>query len=191
MSYFDSRSLFLNRGELSITSGEDLLRKRAVNFEHFAQFIFNKKVLDVGCCDGRWSSWMLDHGASFVHGVDVNPIYINSGALSIMPQYFPEEKYSFEVADILMYQPSVSFDVVALFGVLCFQDPMQMISKSCGIADTILVDSAVNTFVVGGGDIAESDVRNKFMELGFEIADIVPQEPFEGCIMFVATRKPA
>lgn len=188
MGYFDTRGLFVDRGELSITSSNELLSRRAVNFEVFSGFVADKKILDVGCCDGRWSAWMLDHGASYVHGIDVNPTYINQGAVTIMPNYFPVEKFSFEVADIFSYQPSAPFDAVALFGVLYFKTPMEMIAKACSIADVILVDTVVDSITVDGGQIFESDVMQKFSDLGFSVQTLSPQQPFDGRVMFVASR---
>ena len=188
MGYFDSRNMFLNRGELSVASALENLSRRAINFEVFAPFVVGKRVLDVGCCDGRWSSWMLDHGASSVHGIDRNSDYINLGALTIMPNYFSSEKYSFEVVDAFDYQPLEKFDVVALFGVLYYENPSAMIEKYCSVSDVVLVDTSVDTILVNGGEILESDVRSKFAECGFTITDLTLQEPETGRIMFVATK---
>lgn len=188
MPYFDTRGLFVNREELSITSSNELLSRRAVNFDVFAGFVANKKILDVGCCDGRWSAWMLDHGASYVYGIDVNPVYINQGAVTIMPNYFPANKFSFEVADIFAYQPNEPFDAVALFGVLYFETPLLMIEKACAIADLVLVDTAVDSTTVDGGQIAEVEVIQKFVDLGFAVQKLNPSQPFDGRLMFVASK---
>jgi SAM-dependent methyltransferase len=189
--YFDNRTLFLDRGELSITSGSEILSRRSENFEVFSPYVSGKKFLDVGCCDGRWSSWLLDKCATSVHGIDLEPKYINEGANSIMPQYFPNGNYSFEVCDFFNYATDQKFDAVALFGVLYLQTPELMIEQACGLADCILVDTSVETSVVNGGEITEQIVRSKFSELGFEIVDLQPVDPFENRMMFVASKKVA
>jgi SAM-dependent methyltransferase len=187
--YFDNKTLFLDRGELSITSGSEILSRRSKNFEVFSPYVSGKKFLDVGCCDGRWSSWLLDKGATSVHGIDLEPKYINEGANVIMPQYFPSGNYSFEVCDFFSYATDQKFDAVALFGVLYFQTPELMIEKSCGLADYIFVDTSVETTVVNGGEITEIMVRNKFSAMGFDIVDLQPVEPFENRMMFLAFKR--
>jgi len=188
MAYFDSRDLFLNREELSIASHPDTLSRRAINFEVFAPYVSGKKILDVGCCDGRWSAWMLDHGATHVHGIDISDVYINDGALAIMPNYFSADAYSFEVADIFLFEPTTQFDAVGLFSVLYFEKPYEMIRKVCSIANMVLVDITVDTIVCKGGTLDESEMRQQFATLGYEITDLQPQQPFLNRVMFVATR---
>tara|TARA_R100001015_G_C4634818_1_gene202244 strand:+ start:7493 stop:8038 length:546 start_codon:yes stop_codon:yes gene_type:complete len=165
--YFDSKPLFVN---LPITeamvSAENILNEKAESFSVFSSELNGKTVFDVGCCDGRFSAWCLDQGATHVHGLDVNSNYI-AGAENIMPNYFTADKYTFEVGDINTYTPTATYDVVILFSILYFGDVDTQIEKACSMADTILIATEWSDAC------PEDEVTAKFTSLNYTLENIV------------------
>lgn len=163
--YFDARPAFLNRGEASMTSSPELLGYRAAQYEQYRPLLQGKTVLDVGCCDGRWSSWALDSGAINVHGIDIEPSFIGGG-LPLMQEYFPEGGYSFDAVSWQDADPVMAYDVVLLFGVLYWQDPYGLLKKAMGWGSTLLIDTPVN-ITIDGADITLPSIATTLEDDGF------------------------
>ena len=163
--YFDTRPAFLNRGEASMTSSPELLGPRAVQYEQYRPLLQGKTVLDVGCCDGRWSAWALDSGAISTHGIDIEPNFINGG-LPLMQEYFPEGGYSFDVVSWQDADPVMAYDVVLLFGVLYWQDPYGLLKKAMGWGSTLLIDTPAN-ITIDGADITLPSIATTLEDGGF------------------------
>lgn len=165
--YFDTRPAFLDRGEDSMTSSPDLLSPRAEQYEQYRSLLDGKSVLDVGCCDGRWSAWALDSGAISVHGIDVNPDFINGG-LPLMQEYFPDGAYSFDAVSWQDADPGMSYDAVLLFGILYWQDPYGLLEKAMGWGDVLLIDTPVGV-VIDDADITLEDITATLEAGGFTV----------------------
>lgn len=166
MAYFDNKNLFV---DLPITeamvSAEDILNARAESMSVFSAELNGKTVFDVGCCNGRFSAWCLDQGATHVHGLDIESSYIAS-AENIMPNYFTADKYTFEVGDINTYTPTSTYDIVTLFSILYFGDWETQIEKACSMADTILVE------IYFGEEAPQEGITNKFNSLNYTLEDL-------------------
>lgn len=144
--YFDTRPLFLDRGQDSMTSSPKLLGPRAEQYEQYRHLLEGKSVLDVGCCDGRWSAWAIDSGAISTHGIDINPDFIKGG-LPIMQEYFPEGGYSFDAVSWQDANAAMSYDVVLLFGILYWQDPYGLLEKAMVWGNILLIDTPVDVII--------------------------------------------
>ena len=59
-----------NVGSKGTGISKTVLNDRATFFNSIASLVSGKKVLDVGCNNGRWMSWLLDQNASHVVGID-------------------------------------------------------------------------------------------------------------------------
>jgi 2-polyprenyl-3-methyl-5-hydroxy-6-metoxy-1,4-benzoquinol methylase len=145
--YFDTRNVFLNREDASIASEPEVLGPRADSIDtHFASYVSGSSILDVACCDGRWSSWALDNGATNVHGFDSKEAFV-SNAPALMANYHDSSKYSFETQTWEEFTTTSSFDIVLLFGILHVAGPVghiSLIQKSTTLASTILIDTGIN-----------------------------------------------
>ena len=190
MAYFDNRDLFVNQDiDKSITSEADVLNEKAAAMEGFASYVNEKTVLDLGCADGRFCSWFLDKGASKVHGVDIEKNYIDNAKV-VMANYFTDDKYSFEVGDIVDSSFSVSnYDVVALFNTLTYKSPFLQIQKACELANDCVLYSCAKEFCSSdtGEIITTAQVKNKFNFSGFNtIIDL--DDDLVGRSYFIAKR---
>lgn len=147
MYFSDTRNEFLDRGELAIASEAEVLDSREAKIStNFSSYIDQVSVLDVACCDGRWSSWFLDNGANTVHAFDIEENYV-SNAPTLMANYHDESLYSFETSSWEDFSTVESFDVVALFGILHFIDPADvatLLEKATTLGDTIIIDTPIN-----------------------------------------------
>lgn len=182
--YFDTRPAFLNRGEASMTSSPELLGPRAEQYEQYRPILEGKTVLDVGCCDGRWSAWALDSGAISVHGIDAERSFINGG-LPLMQEYFPDGGYSFEVVSWQDADPTMSFDVVLLFGVLYWQNPYGLLEKAMNWGSALLIDTPVNV-TIDGADITLPNIAAALEGGGLTVTAIsYPDNPDRFTILAV------
>ena len=173
MAYFDDRSLFVDQPDIekTMTSDATNLNNKAVAMECFIPYFKNKSVIDFGCADGRFCSWFLDKGAVVTHGVDIKDTYIDQAKLN-MANYFTDDKYSFEVGDITLdaFNPSKSYDVVALMNVLNFKLPFKQIEKACQVSrlGTVLVACQEEVTVNDTGEIYKIDqIKDKFINLNY------------------------
>lgn len=170
MMYFDQRPLFIDNPFSMVSSREVLIPRLEVYNEIFSSHLNGKSVLDVACCDGRWSGWALDNNASHVTGFDINEEYINSGAKVIMPQYFDQSKYTFSVCDWENFIHPEHFDVTLLFGILHFGRAGELIQKFAESTNKILLDAVVNTSTVDGTHLGLADVTGPLESSGFSLS---------------------
>lgn len=186
--YFDGRPAFLNRGEASMISAPELLGPRAQQYEQYRPLLKDKTVLDVACCDGRWSAWALDSGAISVHGIDIEPRFIDGGA-PIMADYFPAGGYSFEAVSWQDASPDLRFDVVLLLGIFYWQQPYELLNKAIGWGNTIIIDTPVNTLSVeADAEITLAGVITPLEGAGFTVTAMsYPNNPERYTILAVRT----
>jgi SAM-dependent methyltransferase len=178
--YFDSKPLFVNLPiDEAIVSAENILNARAEAMSVFSAELNGKTVFDVGCCNGRFSAWCLDQGATHVHGLDIESSYITS-AENIMPNYFTADKYTFEVGDINNYTPISTYDIVTLFSILYFGNWETQIEKACSMADTILIETSWSEYAPQEGII------NKFNSLNYTLEYLGTDS--EERVMFIAKK---
>tara|TARA_R100001443_G_scaffold114645_1_gene130940 strand:+ start:786 stop:1394 length:609 start_codon:yes stop_codon:yes gene_type:complete len=182
MTYFDSKNVFVDQPiEKGLSCASELLNKRSLEMDVFDSYLNGKKVIDLGCNNGRWSSYFLDKGATFVEGVDIDPTYIESAKVC-MATYFSSDKYSFTVANIVDYTPSNSYDVATIFNTLHYNAPFDQIRKVASYANTILVEMGLgvenvldpNSFHQGGLQtfITPQLAKELLTELGFTITEL-------------------
>jgi 2-polyprenyl-3-methyl-5-hydroxy-6-metoxy-1,4-benzoquinol methylase len=135
--YFDEKPEFLNSEIVGSTKSN--LEYKLKNIEKFKKYL-RGKVLDIGCCDGRWSAWALDNGAKFVHGIDKEISYINKSN-EIFSKYFDKSNYKFEAINWKNFKSTKKYDLIFLFGILYYNDQEKLIETCSSLSDTILVDT--------------------------------------------------
>lgn len=135
--YFDEKIEFVD-SEI-VGSNYQNLKNRFYYLQKFKNYV-GSKILDVGCCDGRWSAWALDIGAKFVHGIDKEPSYIDKANL-IFEKHFKKNQYKFECVNWKDFSCNEKYDSIFLFGLLYYNDQENLIKKCSELSDTILVDT--------------------------------------------------
>ena len=182
MTYFESRPLFLDQpANKGVSTASGLLNFREPLMDVFTSYVDGKKIIDLGCNNGRWSSWFLDKGATFVEGVDMDNDFIVN-ATSLMSNYFASDKYKFTTENLISYTPSTSFDLAALFNTLHYEAPFDQINHVCSYVNTVLVEMGdstenvinPNSFYQGDfqTEINPPTAKAKFINLGFNITEL-------------------
>ena len=153
MTYFDSKNLFVDQPtEKGLSCAAELLNARSLLMDVFDSYLNGKKVIDLGCNNGRWSSYFLDKGATFVEGVDIDPTYIESAKVC-MATYFSSDKYSFTVAFLCLGTHHI-FGCAVIQGAHLFEftnfdflKPISINTESLGIfLNNSLFDSLIGIF---------------------------------------------
>lgn len=93
----------------------------------------NKKILDLGCHNGRWMYAALKLGASFVTGVDNSKNYLNKAEENFKkyPEY--KNKFILKESDMLSFlkKEKFNYDIIFCFGVLYHTLEQLEILKEC------------------------------------------------------------
>ncbi len=141
--YFNNRPLFTEGDGVAISPLS--LNPRAVSFNAVSSFVLNKTVLDIGCNNGRWISWLLDNGASHVTGIDVDTVDL-AAAESNLGAYFESSKYSLQESSWENYSPSSPFDLVFCAGMLHLGNTQQtLIHKLPSLGTSAIIEAGVTT----------------------------------------------
>ena len=141
--YFDNRPLFTTGEGVAISPVS--LNPRAVSFSAISSLVLNKTVLDIGCNNGRWMSWLLDNGASHVTGIDVDTVDL-AAAESNLGVYFESSNYSLQESSWENYSPSSPFDLVFCAGMLHFGNTQQtLIHKLPSLGTSAIIEATVCT----------------------------------------------
>ena len=117
-----------------------------------AGFFKGKRVLDLGCCSGFWSLSAIEAGAVFVYGCDAWSMTIEQAQLVFEVKKIPENKYSFEVADVFEVinrdKFEKSFDIVLCLGLfyhikkpITLLEGIRKVNKDALILDTTVFNS--------------------------------------------------
>jgi SAM-dependent methyltransferase len=108
----------------------------------------DKRIFDAACRNGWYSHRALESGASFVHGVDIDPNVIEVAKDNLVE--FDNSKYQFDVGNL--YETDFSnYDVIFLFGLLyhvhdqldllnkCFNNKHVLVETRCWFDDDFSV----------------------------------------------------
>ena len=120
MNFFDKYTEFYD--EDSINPYPNRLNNRyTVLIEKNIEMIRDKKILDIGSHDGRWSFAAIKNGASHVLGIELKSSMVEKAKKNMKKYNIPEEKFSFISRDIFeeisKLKPK-SFDTIFCFGIL-------------------------------------------------------------------------
>tara|TARA_R100001510_G_C7634530_1_gene192908 strand:+ start:325 stop:942 length:618 start_codon:yes stop_codon:yes gene_type:complete len=141
--YFDNRSAF-NQG-VGVTFSPDTLNPRAVNFNAVSSLVNNKTVLDIGCNNGRWMSWLLDNGATHVTGIDTDANALTA-ARSNLATYFTDSQYTLVESSWENYTTSAAFDVVFCAGMIHLGSTQSnLINKLPSLGTTAIIEGGVTS----------------------------------------------
>ncbi len=148
MGFFDDYPAFYDEeGGINSFPNRLNLRYRAL-IESNRRWIENRRILDIGCFDGRWAFAALKGGAKHVLGFDIIPGAVKQ-ALQRMDQYdVARERYHFRVGDIhseLRTLEPGQIDTVFCFGFFYHTlrhiellEAIERLKPSCLIFDTTI-----------------------------------------------------
>jgi len=141
--YFDNRPDF-TQGE-GIALSPDNLNLRSVNFDLVSSLVNSKTVLDIGCNNGRWMSWLLDKGATHVTGIDTDSDALTA-AESNLSTYFTSSQYTLANSSWEDYTTSTAFDVVFCAGLIHIgSNQSTLINKLPSLGTTAIIEGAVTS----------------------------------------------
>lgn len=130
----------------------------------------NKKILDLGCHNGRWMFAALKFGASFVTGVDNSRNYLNKAEENFKnyPEY--KNKFTLKESDMLSFlkKEKFNYDVIFCFGVLYHTLEQLEILKECYRLNPkmLIVDTTVFNC-----DFSESAIDSNLKKYNLKIAE--------------------
>jgi len=154
MTYFDNKLAFTDEASGDNSTNVDskgtgisrvVLNLRASSFDSVGSLVNGKKVLDVGCNNGCWMSWLLDKGATHVVGIDSD-----SGVIGVantnMQEYHATSKYTLAISKWEDYTAPADIDVVFCAGMLSFGTTQSsLITKLATFGDKLILEGAVTT----------------------------------------------
>lgn len=126
MTYFNDKLDFTdeasgltteNVGSKGTGIAKEVLNDRATFFNSIASLVSGKKVLDVGCNNGRWMSWLLDQNASHVVGIDSDSSVIGVANTNLQ-KYFATSKYTLAISKWEDYSAPSDIDIVFCAGII-------------------------------------------------------------------------
>lgn len=113
----DELDIFVRTSQTANLPNRLQKRCRAI-FELRADFYKDKRVLDIGSHDGRWSYMALKMGAAHVTGIEARPHLVELANQNLSKLNIPEDKYQFIEADALSYMETATetYDIVLCLG---------------------------------------------------------------------------
>ncbi len=115
--------------------GDRTLKQQLKGLGDLRERVAGKTVLDVGCAEGLISTYLFDHGAAAVHGLEVRPDFIETAnALR------GDRAVAFELADANDYEPVRRYDIVIMLAVLHkLRDPSAVCRRFAAAAREMVV----------------------------------------------------
>lgn len=110
----------------------------------------NKRVLDIGCHNGRWIYAALKLGAKFVYGIDICELYLNVANKNLKIYQEFDKKYKLKRVEMMEFLKSnkQKFDIIFCFGVMYHTLDQYEILKECKRMkpDLLIIDTNVFDF---------------------------------------------
>ena len=192
-------TLFVN-GTGVACSVEDLNTRASIIVERSKAYISGKKILDIGCHDGRFIFACLKHGAKHVTGIELREENFKV-AERVLPKYFKHTRYKLKNRNIFDYLERVrpgQFDTILCAGFLYhtsrqleFLEHMDRLRPSALIIETLICDgpdALLKARMADNGSRATSYeasictpsnhfIHKMFSERGFEVKNVDPISP--------------
>jgi SAM-dependent methyltransferase len=122
---------FITRGR----KGDRTLKQQLRGLGPLTAAVKGKTVLDVGCAEGLISTYLADHGALAVHGIEVRPDHVDLGRKLI-----GERPVTLETADANEYKPRRQYDIVIMLALLHkLKDPAAACMRFAAAARELVV----------------------------------------------------
>ena len=107
----------------------------------------NKTVLDIGCCVGATGAYVLDKGAKFYHGIDVDDSLLENANNNL--SVFPKENWTLEKKSLEQFslENKNHFDVIVLSGVLyAVYDCIPILNNLSKFTNCMIIDGMHPSF---------------------------------------------
>lgn len=104
----------------------------------------NKKILDIGCNAGILGAWVLDNGANFYQGLEIDKS-LSDTAKSNLSKYFKNYNWNIKQEDgeNFLHENKEYYDLIVLGGIVqAFSNPIEILNKVVKSTDNIIIDSA-------------------------------------------------
>ena len=115
MAFFDQYPRFYTTSQTSPQPIRLNARHQAIIEQHIDLFK-NKRVLDIGSHDGRWSFAAIKAGASHVKGIEPREHLVTQAQNTFRHYEIESSKYHFECGDIFQTLKEESYDIVLCLG---------------------------------------------------------------------------
>jgi len=120
MKFFKKYRVFIDEDNI-LPYPNRLNNRYTVLIEKNIEMIRDKKILDIGSHDGRWSFAAIKNGASHVQGIELRSSMVEKAKKNMRKYRIPKKKYSFISGNIfeeLSKLKPKSFDTIFCFGIL-------------------------------------------------------------------------
>lgn len=95
-------------------AGDRTLEQQLTGLDVLLEMVRDKTVLDVGCAEGLISLELVDHGAKFVHGVEIIQGHVDTGIWLSQGS----KQVQFEQGDANGFEPEGRYDIVIMLALL-------------------------------------------------------------------------
>jgi SAM-dependent methyltransferase len=102
------------------------------------------RVLDLGCNAGTWTLCAIEAGADFVLGVDGRADNIEKARAKLEGAGISEDRYQFEVGNILELTADPGFDIVLCLGVFYHVSKPVELFEVMRAAQVVVIDTEVS-----------------------------------------------
>lgn len=121
--------------EIEGAAGDRTLKQQLKGLDDLMARVPGKTVLDVGCAEGLISMHLFDHGAGWVHGLEVVAEHV-----TIANSLRGARACTFDVADANIYEPVRTYSIVIMLAVLHkLRDPSAACQRFAAAAHELVV----------------------------------------------------
>lgn len=115
--------------------GDRTLKQQLKGLGDLRDRVPDKSVLDIGAAEGLISIYLVDHGATAVHGIEMRPDFVE-----VANRLRGDRACTFEVADANDYAPVSQYDIVIMLAVLHkLRDPTAACKRFAAAAREMVV----------------------------------------------------
>jgi hypothetical protein len=144
------------------------------------EIIKNKKVLDLGSCNGASGAWCLHHGASQYTGIELQKEYVEQSKANLS-KYYPKNNWKVFASSIenYIFNTSDKYDIIVALGIIhSFTNFIYFLKKISLLSDLIVIDGT-HPVTINSSQFIPNEDKNKFVQSNF-YEKFIENEPFIG-----------
>ena len=142
--------------------------------------IKNKKVLDLGSCNGATGAWCLSQGAAQYTGVELQKDYVDQSRINLN-KYYPNGNWRILASSIESYifNTSDKYDIIVALGIIhSFSNFIYFVRKITTLSDCVVIDGT-HPFTITGSEFIPDESKTRFIQSNY-YEKFIENEPFIG-----------
>lgn len=111
--------------------------------------LIGKRVLDLGSCNATSGAWVLNYGADFYKGIEIQTSLVKK-SINLLNKYYPSSKWDIENSEIeqFLQKNNETYDITIMSEVLhALADPISILNQIAKISKVIIIESSHPTIL--------------------------------------------